>query len=204
MGKSAGGGTQRATGAPSGRAPAPAIASARRVVAALAVVSALAGCAGPRELEEGAGVLGKRADTLEARLVSKGGSGARGTVRFAQTGKGLELSVYFYNVPVGSYRVAVHANGNCTSPNAFSAGAPWIPPGATQPIVVGFSVDENGADFSQRVPGLTLTGPMGVSGRSAVIHQGWNGPLDAVPDVPNDRVACGVFGDVLPLPTFYF
>ena len=66
------------------------------------------------------------------------------------------------------------------------------------------SVDENGADFSQRVPGLTLTGPTGVSGRSAVIHQGWNGPLDAVPDVPNDRVACGVFGDVLPLPTFFF
>jgi len=199
LGKPAGGGTQRTVGAPT-----PAIADACRVVATLAIASALAGCAGPRELEEGAGILGKRADTLEARLVSKGGSGARGAVRFAQTGKGLELSVYFYNVPVGSYRVAVHANGNCTSPNAFSAGAPWIPPGATQPIVFGFYVDENGADFSQRVPGLTLTGPMGVSGRAAVIHQGWNGPLDAVPDVPNDRVACGVFGDVLPLPTFYF
>ena len=199
MGKRAGGGTHRAVGAPTA-----VIADACRVVAALAVASALAGCAGPRELEEGAGILGTRADTLEARLVSKGGSGARGTVRFAQTGKGLELSVYFYNVPVGSYRVAVHANGNCTSPNAFSAGAPWIPPGATQPIVFGFFVDENGADFSRRVPGLTLTGPMGVSGRSAVIHQGWNGPLDAVPDLPNDRVACGVFGDVLPLPTFFF
>ena len=199
MGKRAGGGTHRAVDTPT-----PVIADACRVVAALAVASALAGCAGPRELEEGAGILGARADTLEARLVSKGGSGARGTVRFAQTGKGLELSVYFYNVPVGSYRVAVHANGNCTSPNAFSAGVPWIPPGATQPIVFGFFVDENGADFSRRVPGLTLTGPMGVSGRSAVIHQGWNGPLDAVPDVPNDRVACGVFGDVLPLPTFFF
>lgn len=200
----ASGGTRRIRNAGIACAPARATGDLCRLAAALGVAASLAGCAGPRELEEGAGILGPRTDTLEARLVQKGGTAAKGAVRFAQTTKGLELSVYVYNLPVGSYRVVVHANGNCTSPNAFSAGAPWIPPGAAGPIVVGFSVDENGADISQRVPNLTLTGPMGVSGRSAVIHWGWHGPLDAVPDVPNDRVACGVFGAVLPLPSFSF
>jgi Cu/Zn superoxide dismutase len=185
-------------------APAPATAAACRLLAAFGVAASLAGCAGPREVEEGAGILGRRSDTLEARLVQKGGTAARGAVRVAETAKGLELSVYFYNVPVGSYRAVVHANGNCSSPNAFSAGAPWIPPGAAGPIVVDFLVNENGADISRRVPNLTLTGPMGVSGRSAVIHWGSHGPLDAVPDAPNDRVACGVFGAVLPMPSFSF
>jgi Cu/Zn superoxide dismutase len=204
LGTPASGRIHRTSNGETARVPAPATVGVCRLIAALGVAASLAGCAGPRELEEGAGILGTRADTLEARLVPVGGSIARGAVRVAQTAKGAQLSVYFYNVSAGTYRVAIHAGGNCTSPNGFSAGPPWVPPGAAQPVVIAFQVDENGADISQRVPGLTLTGPMGVSGRSAVIHQGWNSPLDAVPDVPNDRVACGVFGAVLPMPSFSF
>lgn len=158
----------------------------------------LGGCAGGRDAIDERSVLGERTDTLEASLRALGDSGARGTVRFAQAADGLTLSVYFYNVPAGRYRVAVHANGICSSPNGFSAGAPWVPPGASQPIVIEFAVDEGAAaTLSQRVAGLALTGPLGVSGRSAVIHGGRTGTLEAVPDLPNNRVACGVFGPVL-------
>lgn len=174
-------------------------ASAPCALAAVAAVLALGGCSGAREVEDNAGILGSRTDTLEARLVPVGGSIARGTVRVAQTPKGAQLSVYLYNVAAGTYRVALHADGNCTSPNGFSAGPPWVPPGAAQPVVITFQVGENGADLSQPVPGITLRGPSGVAGRSAVIHQGWNSPLEAVPDLPNNRVACGAFSPVLPV-----
>jgi Cu/Zn superoxide dismutase len=174
-------------------------AGARWALAAVAGALLLGGCSGTREVEDNSGILGSRTDTLEARLVPVGGSIARGTVRVAQTAKGTQLSVYFYNVAAGTYRVAIHADGNCTSPNGFSAGPPWVPPGAAQPVVITLTVGENGADISQPVPGLTLRGPTGVAGRSAVIHQGWNSPLEAVPDVPNDRVACGAFSPVLPV-----
>jgi Cu/Zn superoxide dismutase len=174
-------------------------ASAPCALAAVAAVLALGGCSGAREVEDNAGILGSRTDTLEARLVPVGGSIARGTVRVAQTPKGAQLSVYLYNVAAGTYRVALHADGNCTSPNGFSAGPPWVPPGAAQPVVITFQVGEIGADLSQPVPGITLRGPTGVAGRSAVIHQGWNSPLEAVPDLPNNRVACGAFSPVLPV-----
>lgn len=158
----------------------------------------LGGCAGGGEGPSDAGPFGSRSDTLEATLRSLGGTAATGTVRVAQTAKGTSLSVYFVNVNPGRYRVAIHAQGNCTSPNGFSAGAPWVPPGASGPLVIEFAVDQGGsATLSQNVPGLTLTGASGVSGRSAVIHEGGTGTLEAVPDRPNNRVACGVFGPVL-------
>jgi Cu/Zn superoxide dismutase len=174
-------------------------ARARWALAAVAAALLSSGCSGTREVEDNSGIFGSRTDTLEARLVPVGGSIARGTVRVAQTAKGTQLSVYFYNVAAGTYRVAIHADGNCTSPNGFSAGPPWVPPGAAQPVVITLTVGENGADISQPVPGLTLRGPTGVAGRSAVIHQGWNSPLEAVPDLPNNRVACGAFSPVLPV-----
>jgi Cu/Zn superoxide dismutase len=191
---------QRACGSPwpPGRG-ARGAADARWALAAVAAALLLGGCSGTREVEDNSGILGSRTDTLEARLVPVGGSITRGTVRVAQTAKGTQLSVYLYNVPAGTYRVAIHADGNCTSPNGFSAGPPWGPPGASQPVVITFAVGENGADLSQPVPGLTLRGPTGVTGRSAVIHQGWNSALEAVPDLPNDRVACGAFSPVLPV-----
>ena len=51
-----------------------------------------------------------------------------------------------------------------------------------------------------RVPGLALSGPAGVEGRSVVLHARWYGPLEASPGVPNDRVACGVIGVI---PSFF-
>ena len=59
--------------------------------------------------------------------------------------QGTSLSVYFANVNPGRYRVAIHAQGNCTSPNGFSAGAPWVPPGANGPLVIEFAVDQGGS-----------------------------------------------------------
>jgi Cu/Zn superoxide dismutase len=48
--------------------------------------------------------------------------------------------------------------------------------------------------MATRIPGLTLSGPAGIEGRSVVLHAGRSGSLEAAPGIPNDRVACGVIG----------
>jgi Cu/Zn superoxide dismutase len=169
----------------------------REAILAMATALAVASCAGVREEANAVGVGLERSDTLEARLGPLGGTAAKGTVRFASSANGLTTSVFFFGVAPGNYRMAIHATGNCTSPNGFSAGPPWVPPDAKGPIVIEFSVDNNNpTSLSQRVAGLALNGSQGVAGRAVVIHQGRNGTLEAEPDRPNDRVACGVIGAV--------
>ena len=60
--------------------------------------------------------------------------------------------------------------------------------------------EQGTATLSTRVPGLALSGPAGIEGHSVVLHASQFGPLDAVPGVANDRVACGVIG---PIPTLF-
>lgn len=167
-------------------------------LAALACALVLAGCAGGGDgIGEGA-TRWERSDTLEAVLRPVGGTVATGAVRVAQTGGGVSLSVNLFNARPGRYRVALHVTPVCNSPNGSSAGPPWVPPGANGPVVIEFWVDEDGRGFiARRLPGITLTGPTGVAGRSAVIHEGYAGSLAAEPERPNDRVACGVFGAVV-------
>jgi Cu/Zn superoxide dismutase len=93
--------------------------------------------------------------------------------------------------------MVIHTTGNCTSPNAFSAGPPWVAPGASGPTVIEFFIGTDGqASLVQRVAGLTINGPAGVTGRSVVIHYGRTGTLEAEPGRPNERMACGVIGPV--------
>lgn len=185
---------------PAARAAPPSRAGATGRLAVRAGLAALvlAGCAGGRDGSSEGGFYREREDTLEAPLRAVGGTAAAGTVRVAQTTSGTSLSVNLFNVAQGRYRVALHATPVCNSPNGSSAGPPWVPPGAAGPVVIEFGVDDDGRGFvARRLPGVTLTGPTGVRGRSAVIHEGYGGPLEAESGVPNNRVACGVFGAVL-------
>ena len=101
----------------------------------------------------------------------------------------------------GPYRFVIHTTPVCTSPNGFSAGPPFVLPGTTAPVAVPALIMHQGtATLSTRVPGITLNGPAGVEGKSVVLHASESGPLDAVPGVRNDRVACGVIG---PIPTIF-
>jgi Cu-Zn family superoxide dismutase len=106
---------------------------------------------------------------------------------------GVIMTVNFNGAGPGEYRIAVHANGNCSSPNAFSAGPPWAPPGVAIASPTVFKNDES-ASLSVRLPGYRIEGPDGVSGRSVVVHAGSRDSLDAQPGVSNGRIACGVIG----------
>jgi len=165
------------------------------------IAAALAGLSGGCDtMKESRTVLFGTGSGLTARLVPIGGSAASGAVGFAQYRNSVAMDVSVSGLRIGWYRVVIHANGNCSSPNGFSAGPPWSPPGVEPPLdtqVRSFVLNNDVATtVSVRLTGVTLDGPNSLLGRSVVIHEGSAGSLEAVPDVRNGRAACGVIGPV--------
>ncbi len=131
----------------------------------------------------------------EARFRPIGGSSLTGATILSAYDGGVRMQVNFNGRAPGQYRVMIHATGNCSSPNGFSAGQPWAPPGVPlkeegYPILK----NDDSASFVVRLPGYRIDGPDGVLGRSVVVHDGALGSLAAQPGVPNNRIACGVIG----------
>lgn len=174
--------------APSARARA-------RLAAAMLVALGLAGCQGFRDAGS---ELFPEGNSIEAALSPLGGSAASGSVIVGPTRSGVAMRVNLRGLPMMHYRVIIHANGNCSSRNGFSAGPPLILPGATEHVMAHTPSDLPVADGALtmvvRIPGVRLDGPNGIAGKAVVVHAGTEGSLEAVPDVPNNRVACGVLG----------
>lgn len=165
-----------------------------RIAQAAATVLALAACASDD-------LGGKKSPAIGARLQPIAGGVGHGLVTFRPYDGGLTVVADVGGFAAGPYRFVVHTTPVCTSPNGFSAGPPFLLPGTGAPVAVPTVIYHQGtATLTTRVPGIALTGPAGVEGKSVVLHASESGPLDAQPDVPNDRVACGVIG---PVPTIF-
>jgi len=137
----------------------------------------------------------------EANLRAIGGSAVFGKIRVIDRGEhDATMLVSMMNVPVGAYRIAIHDTPNCSSPNGFSAGAAWAPSGR-DPLAlvpVQYTNGEERVEASIRIAGLHAQGPTGVAGHSVVVYAGPD-ITQARPDVPNARIACGVFEPAQPL-----
>jgi len=132
-----------------------------------------------------------------AVLRAIGGSAVSGKIRVIDRGDGASVLVSVINIPTRAYRLVFHERGNCTSPNGFSAGAPWAPAAvvgkhAEDLLPVQYANAESVVEAESRVRGLHAMGPDGVAGRSVMLYAG---PAVTVPrpDVPNAAIACGVF-----------
>jgi hypothetical protein len=121
------------------------------------------------------------------------GSAVRGKVRVIDRNDGVTLLVSASNLPPNQYRVSFNRDRNCRSPNGFGAGPPWAPPGLDpyELIPLFWNADGN-AEGQAFIRGVHTTGPNGLADRSVVIYWG-SKVTDAVPDVPNNRAACGLF-----------
>ena len=131
-----------------------------------------------------------------AALRPIGGAALSGKIRVVDRGDGASVLVAVLNIPARAYRLVFHERGNCTSPNAFSAGAPWAPAASGKPpedlVPVQYANPDTSVETEIRVRGLHANGPDGVAGRSVVLYAG---PVVTIPrpDVPNQAIACGVF-----------
>jgi Cu/Zn superoxide dismutase len=160
------------------------------MVAAASCILVLTGCQSVQQIESH--TLGT-GPSMEGKLVPIGGSVITGAAILRAYDGGVTITVNFNGGLPGEYRIVVHATGNCTSSNGFSAGPPWAPPGVAVASPVAFKGNES-ASLVARLPGYRIDGTDGVQGRSAVVHAGAQGSLEAQPGVPNNRVACGVIG----------
>lgn len=161
----------------------------RVAVAAIALV--LSGCSASMR-EEMSTVFPDNAG-LVARLRSSS-SAATGTVRVVDYRDGVSLQLVISNLIPGQYRIALHANGNCSSPNLFSAGPPWAPEGQSpDTLLPGFTTNQDGDEngYTAFIKGVHTEGAGSLRGRSVVIH--WGSRIgEAFPGQPNNRVICGV------------
>ena len=161
-------------------------------IACLVALATLASCASTRNESD---ALRARAGGLVAQLRSSS-SAVTGVARAYDFRDGVQLQVAVDNLVPGRYRVAIHENGNCRSPNLFSAGPAWAPPGSEKPgadLLPAFSTNSEGNQngYVAYLPGIHTDRPPSLRGKSVVIHWGSN-VGEAFPGQPNNRVACGV------------
>jgi len=160
----------------------------RRIAYAAALAGFLAACASDEEAKKPPPNPGVR-----AQLQPTSGSAIHGFVTFQPYEGGVDAAVSVWAGDAGTMRIVIHSTGVCTSPNGFSAGPPWIPPGAKEAPTISIANTNNQYGIaSKRLPGLKVDGPDGIRGKSVVVHLGTSSSLDAQPGVPNNRVACGV------------
>jgi Cu-Zn family superoxide dismutase len=172
--------------------------SLRATVASL--VGLVLGACGAASLPKMSDIVPSTGSQAVARLVSKNGSITYGTVMFTQRGDKVALLAQVFNVAGGPHSLYIHETGNCSSPNAASAGPVWnakgASPGARRSGALPNIIvrHEENATLDAQVAGLSVgTGAANdVIGHSVVVH----GKLDPDPKpefgVINDWLACGV------------
>ncbi|MCL2873208.1 MAG: hypothetical protein FWF41_09635 [Betaproteobacteria bacterium] len=139
---------------------------------------------------------------LEALLYAKGGSSAQGKIMVVQSGDRWRLSITIFGLPPSStYRLAFFDNGNCSSPNAFSAGKLWPPPGTPEGTrldrwIPTFSASQGGSiDAVTSLPNPSEQNESVFRKRSVLVFAGID-VQELKPSVRNDVVACGVFDTI--------
>lgn len=138
-----------------------------------------------------------------ATLIGLNGSGVSGTVRFTTMGDQVQVKGDVYGLKPGLHGIHIHEYGDCSAPDGKSAGEHFNPIGhahgrpgdASHPGDLGnLEADANGtARLSFDVPQITVdTEPLGIVGRSLVVHE----MADDLSTQPSGnsgaRIACAV------------
>lgn len=167
-----------------------------RAFAAALVLSLTVGCGG--DPSKGGPAPPKPAMGV-AKLTPKNGTTVRGIVSFRQNGDKVDVAGDFFELYSGGHSLYIHEVGNCSSPNAASAGPVWNVPGNTSGRRTGelrqLRVGSEGhAEFSYSLSDISVgTGrPNDVIGHSVVVHATVDPDPKAEFGVRNGWLACGV------------
>lgn len=143
--------------------------------------------------------------TAVADLEPTEGNEVRGTVTFTEEDGGVRVVAAITGLTPGEHGFHVHENGDCSAPDASSAGghfapqnnphgAPDDPEGERHVGDLGNieADDEGGADYERVDDIIDLDGPNSVVGRAVVVHADAD-DLESDPSGNSgDRLACGV------------
>jgi len=169
-----------------------------RIVVAAALAVLLGGCAGMRSA----------ALAASAAVEPRSGSAVAGTVRLTQTAGHVRAHVELAGfVPNSEHGFHVHDKGDCSAPDAASAGGHFNPGGsphgraggAGSPPHHAGDLPNLRADASGKVrvdlelAGVTLAaGPTSIVGRSVVVHRDADDYTTQPSGNSGPRIACGV------------
>lgn len=143
-----------------------------------------------------------------AVLHSASGSQVTGTVTFTKTGDTVQVVADITGLTPGKHAFHVHEFGDCSAPDAASAGTHFNPtkkphgaPDATEHHVGdmgNLEADSSGkAHLELKSNMLKFSGETSILGRSVIVHEkvdDWSQPVGNA----GGRVACGVVGVAKP------
>jgi superoxide dismutase, Cu-Zn family len=138
-----------------------------------------------------------------AQLTPASGSGTRGAVYFSQENEGVRVSGVIIGLSPGDHGIHIHETGDCSAPDASSAGAHFNPTGAphggpaSNVRHVGdfgnITADSAGtARFSKTIPSLNVQGANSILGKALVVHEKADDLTSQPAGNSGARVACGV------------
>ncbi|HKF58623.1 MAG TPA: superoxide dismutase family protein [Blastocatellia bacterium] len=177
---------------------------------AAAVTAALFFVAGSRPgAASGSSSVGNRGSAAKAlqataKLESKSGSSVTGEAEFTEKNGGVEISIQIKGAKPGTHGVHLHDKGDCSAPDAASAGGHFNPDSKSHgapnvdPHHAGdfgnLTVGANGTGkLKITVKGLTVApGPHSVVGHAVVIHADTDDMKSQPAGNAGARVACGV------------
>lgn len=180
--------------------------SGAAVLVAAAFAGALAlGATQSDKAADKAGAKAAEGATAKTTLESKSGSTVTGTATFTEvSGGGVSVHVHVEKAPPGTHGLHVHDKGDCSAPDATSAGGHFNPGGMPHagPMAekrhagdlgnIEIGADGKG-DLDTKTDMLTVkAGPNSVVGRSVIFHEKADDLTTQPTGNAGGRLACGV------------
>jgi Cu-Zn family superoxide dismutase len=144
-------------------------------------------------------------NVASAELEPVGNGSAAGTVTFARVGEALRIDAMITGVAEGEHGLHLHETGDCSAPDASSAGEHFSPGqdphGAPSDAPEQHHAGDLGnltagpdgtAQLSHDDPELTLIGEYGVVGRAVIVHRLADDLTSQPSGNAGDPIACGV------------
>lgn len=142
------------------------------------------------------------AQDATVKLEPKSGSKVTGTVTFTKSGDEVEVSGDIENLAPGKHGFHIHEKGDCSAPDAASAGGHFNPTHqhhggpATAERHEGdlgnIEADKSGKAHVQWKGKMSLSGPDSIIGHSVVVHEKEDDLKTDPSGNSGARVACGV------------
>jgi Cu-Zn family superoxide dismutase len=137
-----------------------------------------------------------------AVLVPTKGNRVSGVVRFHDDGHGVEVTASVTGLPAGAHAYHVHVYGDCSSPDAQSAGPHFHFQGSSfdpETIIITGDLGELRGDgrpvaLDRTRVNASLQGRFSIIGRAVVVHERGNDPASPPDGAAGKRLACGVIG----------
>jgi Cu-Zn family superoxide dismutase len=166
------------------------------------IVLAGAACAGEKS---GTTELRAPQNTAGAVLEPRSGTSVSGRATFTANQDGVTLALEVRGAAAGVHAVHIHETGDCSAPDAASAGAHWNPSGVdhgrwgTPPHHLGdignLQVGEDGVgELTLTTPLWSIGGPSGsdIVGKAVIVHAAPDDFKTQPTGAAGGRIACGV------------